>query len=186
MNSSHYFIAIPLPASLREKLAGWQRELKPELPFKQWVHPEDLHITLKFLGAVDDQQLNRLINSMQQIENFNVFTLPTGTLGTFGNPKSPRVLWAGAERHPELLRLQQNIEGIAVQTGFKHEKRAYSPHITLAKKWTGKPIDVPNLKNRFTERQSITVNQIVLYRIQPDKNPKYTVETVFDFSGGGD
>ncbi|SFD61954.1 2'-5' RNA ligase [Lentibacillus persicus] len=184
MNSPHYFIAVPLPSSLKEKLAGWQRALKPELPFKQWVHPEDLHITLKFLGAVSEEQLNMLIRLMAQIRNFNSFSLMTGGLGTFGNPENPRVLWTGVERKPELMDLQQYVEGIAFESGFKQEKRPYSPHITLAKKSAGKTDRIPEVKSRYTGHQPIAVNQVVLFRIHPGKKPKYGIEEAYKFSRG--
>lgn len=184
MNSPHYFIAIPLPPSIKEKLAGWQRELKAEMPFKQWVHPEDLHITLKFLGAVSEEQLNTLIRLMAQIRRFNSFSLMTGDLGTFGNPEKPRVLWTGVERKPELMDLQQYVEGIAFESGFKKEKRPYSPHITLAKKSTGEKAQISKVKSCYTEHQSIAVNQVVLFRIHPAKNPKYEINEVYKFSRG--
>ncbi|QKY69743.1 RNA 2',3'-cyclic phosphodiesterase [Lentibacillus sp. CBA3610] len=155
MNSPHYFIAVPLPGFLKEQFAGWQRELEAELPYKQWVHPDDFHITLKFLGAVDEHHLNTLMKSMQQIERFSAFSLLTGTLGTFGNPKRPRVLWAGVEQKPDLLRLQSRVEDIAVQTGFQQENRAYTPHITLAKKWGGAMKDLSEIKKHYKRTTNV-------------------------------
>lgn len=183
MNLPHYFMAVPLPRSLKEKFAGWQRELKPTLPYKNWVHPDDLHITLKFLGAVENEKLYALMESMKRIERLSAFSLMTGTLGTFGNPKKPRVLWVDVEQKRELFRLQQFVEEIALDIGFQQEKRSYSPHITLAKKWHGSMQNLSELKQGYTDRQTLSVNQIVLYQIHPGKNPKYAVTAIYHLSG---
>lgn len=183
MNFPHYFIAVPLPDSLKEQYAEWQHKLKNKLPYKQWPHPEDLHITLKFLGAVDENRYEKLIQSMNEIENIPAFSLQTGTLGSFGSSKKPRVLWAGVERKQELFRLQESIEDIALQTGFRQEKRTYNPHITLAKKWVGGIKDLAHLKERFSEEQTFDVNQVVLYRIHPEKHPKYYVTAAYHLAG---
>ncbi|MFD1362304.1 RNA 2',3'-cyclic phosphodiesterase [Lentibacillus salinarum] len=173
MNLPHYFLAVPLPGFLKEQYARWQRSLKEKLPYRQWTHPDDLHITLTFLGAVSQEQVKPLHHSLQAIEKIRIFTLQTEALGTFGDPAKPRVLWAGVKRNDDLLGLQRTVEHIALQAGFQQEKRTYSPHITLAKKWDGGKQDLSALKQHYTEGQSITVNEVVLYRIDPAKSPKY-------------
>ncbi|WP_010532337.1 RNA 2',3'-cyclic phosphodiesterase [Lentibacillus jeotgali] len=183
MTSPHYFIAVTLPESLKERYAGWQQALKNKLPYRQWPQSEDLHITMKFLGPVDDSRLEKLIQAMSEIERFPAFSLQTGTLGTFGNPKKPRVLWAGVERKHELIRLQENIEKIALKVGFQQEKRTYMPHITLAKKWAGGVIQLSDLKEHYTGQDQFSVNQVVIYRIHPEKQPKYHAAAVYNLSG---
>jgi|SRR5699024_2366863 len=186
MNSPHYFIALPLPNFLKKQLAGWQRALSDKLPYKQWTHPDDLHITLKFLGPAEQNQLQMLMKSMAQIKRISAFSLQTESLGTFGNPKKPRVLWADVKRKEKLFYLQENVENIASQAGFQHEKRVYTPHITLAKKWTGGMKDLSDLKKRYIRQQTFEVDQVVIYRIHPEKNPKYHVAATFNLSRGED
>ncbi|TFJ92595.1 RNA 2',3'-cyclic phosphodiesterase [Lentibacillus salicampi] len=186
MNLPHYFIALPLPDFLKEQYASWQRALKDKLPYKQWTHPEDLHITLKFLGAVEEKQFQTLKQSIKTIENVHAFPLTAEPLGTFGHPEKPRVLWAGVERKHELIRLQKTIEEIAVKVGLQQEKRAYLPHITLAKKWTGGAQDLSGLKQNYTGRQTFKVKQVVIYRIHPGKSPTYQVVAAYDLTRGGD
>ncbi|SFB37165.1 2'-5' RNA ligase [Lentibacillus halodurans] len=184
MRSPHYFIAVPLPAFLKEQYARWQYDLQSKLPYKQWTHPDDLHVTLKFLGAVEEDQLRALMTSIKQIKTLCSFSLHTEPLGTFGNPEKPRVLWAGVERKNELLHLQRVIEQMSSQAGFQRGKRPYTPHITLAKKWTGGAMDLTELKRQYTWGQIFEVHQVVIYRIEPEKNPKYHNSATYDLRGG--
>lgn len=175
--SVHYFIAIPLPESMRDFLAKWQEELKGKLPYKQWPHQQDLHITLKFLGPVADNKLIALKNKLSAIEHHEQFFVNAGGIGTFGNPEKPRVLWAGAEKTEALSRLYEKAEECGVNAGFSKENRVYRPHITLAKKWTGDPAadHIEQIKTDYTDMKTILVNQVVIYQIHPQKSPKYEV-----------
>ncbi|MFA1820267.1 RNA 2',3'-cyclic phosphodiesterase [Virgibacillus oceani] len=185
--SSHYFIAIHLPETLQMYFSTWQEDLKREFPYKQWPHKEDLHITLKYLGAMDDNKLTLLENKLQDINRFDHFSLETGELGTFGNPKKPRVLWAGVKKTEALMRLQRNVEKICADVGFEKEKRDYRPHITLAKKWDGAEIKNINqiLGSKTLIKQTLPVEDIVLFRIHPKENPKYEAVAKILVQGGG-
>ncbi|WP_077327610.1 RNA 2',3'-cyclic phosphodiesterase [Virgibacillus siamensis] len=169
----HYFIAVPLPKELKMYLAEKQEQLRDQLPYKQWPHMDDLHITLKFLGPVSDDQLDTLINNLECVTGFPSFHLRTGSVGTFGNPKQPRVLWTGVEKTEPLLELQQLVEWRANESGFQPEKRNYSPHITLAKKWNNRNEMWSDLSSPFMTPYKMLVNRIVLYQIFPDATPKY-------------
>ncbi|WP_087972135.1 RNA 2',3'-cyclic phosphodiesterase [Oceanobacillus rekensis] len=180
---SHYFIAIRLPRELKTTLNEWQEKLKEHLTYKQWPHREDLHITLKFLGEVDDNNIQQLIKELQTVGKIPAMDLNVGGIGTFGNPKKPRVLWAGVERTDSLSKLQQVVEDGAVQIGYEKESREYRPHITLAKKWAGENTlakdTVPFLQEKFKSIQKMHVADVVLFRIHPAKSPKYEVVVKF-------
>src|SRR5690625_2331786 len=183
--SSHYFIAIHLPETLQGYFSKQQEKLKRELPYKQWPHKKDLHITLKFLGPVADEKLALLQRKLQGIQPFTPFSLETGDLGTFGNSKKPRVLWAGVKKTDPLKQLQEKVEEICSDAGFEMEKRAYRPHITLAKKWNGAEIENINqiLSGKNLEKQKWQIVNIVLYRIHPKEKQKYEAVSVFSFQG---
>ncbi len=185
--SSHYFIAIHLPEMLQNYFSKLQQELKRELPYKQWPHKRDLHITLKFLGPVADNEVSLLQHQLQNMEQSAPFTLETGGLGTFGNPKKPRVLWAGVEKTEQLKQLQEKVEEHCLDAGYEKEKRDYRPHITLAKKWNGKEIENINevIRGKKLEMQKWHVKNIVLFRIHPQKNPKYEAVSIYPLQGGG-
>ena len=176
-NFPHYFIAIPLNPALKDYFSKWQDSLKEQLPYKQWPHKQDLHITLKFLGPVEPNKLNDLINELKRIEQLQDFELTVGTIGAFGNPLKPRVLWAGVEKTSELVVLQNQVEQCAGRVGFAKENREYSPHITLAKKWVeGKSSSsLADIKNNYNDQRKLDVNEVVIYQIFPSRSPKYEV-----------
>src|SRR5690625_1573287 len=97
--SAHYFIAIPLPSALKNYFAAWQEELKGKVPYKQWTNKQDLHITLKFLGTVEKEQFIRLQKELQVVEHTKQFSTKVGSIGVFGNPDKPRILWGGVDKN---------------------------------------------------------------------------------------
>jgi len=183
---AHYFVAIPLTKALKNHFSVWQEELKEKLPYKQWTNKLDLHITLKFLGAVEREQLNRLHQELQQVENANAFSTKTGGVGVFGNPVKPRVLWADVDKTDALAFLYEQVEGAAARAGFAKETRPFRPHITLAKKWDSSPNSEPveTMQALFKEKRLLQVEEIVIYQIYPKQTPKYKVVSRFNLSGG--
>lgn len=178
--SNHYFIAVQLNKEIKEVLASWQAQLRQlnELNYKSWTHPEDLHITLKFLGAVDDEKINVVKDKMLSIIDINRFVIKTNGLGTFGNETQPRVLWTGLQKSSELHYLQKAVESQCEQCGFSKENRPYRPHITLAKKWKGNRISpefISDINTKFTERNELVVDSFVIYQIHPSRSQKYEV-----------
>ncbi|MFC4022200.1 RNA 2',3'-cyclic phosphodiesterase [Oceanobacillus longus] len=176
---SHYFIAIQLPQELQTSLSDWQHKLKGQLAYKQWPHREDLHITLKFLGEVEGNKIQQLIKELQAVQEIPVFDLIVGGIGTFGNPKKPRVLWAGVEGTDRLSVLQHIVESCSQKIGYEKENRQYRPHITLAKKWDGESTlsgeTLTGLQQQFTDKQPMHIAEVVLFQIHPTKSPKYEV-----------
>jgi len=168
---SHYFIAIHMNEKLREIFSSWQEELNDVFPFKQWPHKEDLHITLKFLGEVDDRKIERLVKELLAVETIAAFDLAVGGLGTFGK----RVLWVGVEKNDPLKELQEVVEQAALNIGYEKEKREYRPHITLAKRWQGEDSALPYIEDKWNRSYSLHVKEIVLFRIHPSESPKYEV-----------
>lgn len=189
MNLPHYFIAIPLPNNLQNYLTEWQRELEKNFPYKQWTHKQDLHITLKFLGAASPQTVTQLQAELKQMEHIRSFFIQIRSIGTFGNRESPRVLWAGVKQKREIADLQRMAERCAVNQGFKEDKCKFTPHITLAKKWNGLPLADPKLENRKKEyanlKMNLHVEEVVLYRIYPEQSPKYDAVSTYALEGGG-
>lgn len=180
----HFFVAIPIPFHIKESLETWSKSLRA-LPFeyKEWVYLEDFHITLKFLGGVDDNLIEDLSNALhQRTRHFNPFVLKGKSFGTFGNPRSPRVLWAGVNDSQALNEQQEIIDEECSLFGYSKENRLYRPHITVAKKWRSGVFDaqsLPALPALFKE--SWSVDHCVLYQIHPSKKPKYEKVQRFQF-----
>ncbi|HJV46228.1 MAG TPA: RNA 2',3'-cyclic phosphodiesterase [Bacillota bacterium] len=171
---AHYFLGIKVSEDTAQAIYKWVEHNKENLPFKNWVVPEDYHITLIFLGATTEEQQGGLSVALQDVaKQSKPFTLEVTHIGHFGLKEQPRVLWAGIEPSDELSILQQKILCACVPLGFRAEDRPYRPHITLARKWSGnEPFHLEKIPFHCTDLV-INVPEIVLYRSHPDRTPKY-------------
>ncbi|WP_028583924.1 RNA 2',3'-cyclic phosphodiesterase [Desulfogranum mediterraneum] len=122
------FVALDLPESIRD---GLQR-LCHGLPRARWLAPEQLHLTLSFIGEVDGAVFADIREVLAEI-TAAPFELQLDGLGFFPPRGKPRVLWAGLAASTPLLGLQQRIQGRLLELGLDLETRKYAPHITLAR-----------------------------------------------------
>ncbi|MCE4051290.1 MULTISPECIES: RNA 2',3'-cyclic phosphodiesterase [Bacillaceae] len=176
--NTHYFIAIGLPEAVRLEVEAVRGKLKEAFPFKKWVHPQDYHITLAFLGAATEEQKSELITILNE-DSYDIdhFTLNIDKLGVFGSQDSPRIFWLGLENHPSLHQLRENIYIKCKKAGFTLETRPYHPHITIARKWAGTERfrqNMLNSQNPFSDaKPSFQVEQFSLFQTHLNKEPKY-------------
>lgn len=124
--SLRLFTGIRIPTPLHERLEA----LQSGVPGARWVAPENFHITLGFLGDVEESRLEDLYEILAAIGGAP-FSLTLSGTGSFGS-KVPKLLWAGLEPAPALEALQKKIAGRLVRGGFPAEARKFSPHVTLA------------------------------------------------------
>lgn len=176
---THYFIAVPLPKEWKEELQVYMKELKSKYPFTRWVHPDDLHITLAFLGNMEESQKEKLVSLIMDVAaQHHSFSLNLNELGTFGNPQSPRIFWLGIENCPSLNALRKDVYASCGEVGFQLDSRPFHPHITLARKWKG-PGSI-NQDTLHSERKgTFEVNRIILYETHLNKLPKYEEKEIF-------
>lgn len=130
------FIAVRLPDAIRAQLALQIEALKPRLPASvRWVAPESLHLTLAFLGELDDARLAAAEEAAAVAAREGApFTLALTHLGAFGPARSPRVIWAGVSGDVSALaNLQDRLATELELRGFPREDRPFSPHLTLAR-----------------------------------------------------
>ncbi len=191
---SHLFIAIPIPDFMKQQLSAMcvqmQNDLLRGMTFKKWVFPADYHITLKFLGGVDNDTRARLEPLLRQIAmKTNSFSLTLEGLNTFGKSASPRILWTGVKGDLEpLFIVQNNIDASLASLGFITENRPYTPHLTLAKNYTGNTMFETKILEQAVQylSQSIPlqweVNQIVLYQTHLRREPMYDAVEVYTFN----
>ncbi len=131
------FIAIELPDELIEKLGVIQDKLI-EKSFKtgdiSWPKPENIHLTLKFLGDIDPEKVEEIQTALQKAaEDIPPFQLSAGGIGAFPDLKAPRIIWVGIKESEGLARLQKNIDARLVESGFEKENRPFQPHLTLCR-----------------------------------------------------
>ncbi len=122
------FVALDLPESIRERLA----RLCTGLPSTRWVAPDQLHLTLSFIGEVDGDTFHDLSAALIQVV-FDSFPMRLDGLGFFPPRGKPRVVWVGIEKNEPLLHLQRKIHTHLVRLRLPLESRKFAPHITLAR-----------------------------------------------------
>jgi RNA 2',3'-cyclic 3'-phosphodiesterase len=127
------FVAFDLPSGVRDAITKITASLRPESPGARWSAPEAMHVTLKFLGQTDDQQLAPVKTALHQISSPESVSLRFRGVGFFPNDGSPRVMWCGVEASPNLSDLVSAMEGSLKPLGFEPETRRYVPHVTLAR-----------------------------------------------------
>jgi 2'-5' RNA ligase len=128
------FIAIGIPAQLQKTIGECIEILKKHDADIKWVAPENLHLTLKFLGNTDEDLLPKIRESLLAlIASYKPFYIKICGTGAFPNKKNPRVLWAGLQNTDGMKNLQDEIERSMALLGFKSEEREFNPHLTLGR-----------------------------------------------------
>jgi len=132
------FIAIDIDDNIRKAIAALQKQIASSISVKKgdlkWVEPNNIHLTLKFLGEINDEQLTQvkeIANTTAQAHQ--KFNLDIESVGGFGG-RSAKIVWVGAGKGTnELLALQKDLETLLEQAGFPKEEREFSAHLTLCR-----------------------------------------------------
>ena len=135
------FVAIEIPHGVKRQLRAAQDRLQelPALreqpPVLRWTNPDNLHLTLRFLGETESAQRNQLQKGLAAIAARHApFSLAPSQLGCFRSWSNLRVLWVGIESESDALQeVQSEVETLARQVGFSPERNRFRPHITLAR-----------------------------------------------------
>lgn len=121
------FAALPVPFAVAESLAAVQRGV----PDARWRTDEQLHVTLRFFGEVAETVAADLDAALEQVGG-RPFEIALAGVGSFGEGRSQRAIWAGVEESEPLRVLAGRCESAARKAGLKPETRKYKPHVTLA------------------------------------------------------
>ena len=127
------FVALDVPEPVRARLAEHSARLKKVCPNARWVRLEGVHITLKFIGEVLPEKLEQIRHALGGLPSLGPIAVQFAGLGFFPGALRPHVLWAGVEADPKLAELAAAIEMKLAPLGIAPEKRAFHPHLTLAR-----------------------------------------------------
>lgn len=154
------FVAIDLPDSTRSQLADLGRELDGV----RRVPPDQLHLTLRFIGDADDECFQRIKDALSTVMS-PPFPLALAGVGCFPSPRRPRVIWAGVTADERLTILQRAVETAVAAAGIPPEERPFSPHITLARLKDATPEGFPAFQSRHGgfRAEPFTVEEFLLY-----------------------
>ena len=122
------FIAIDLPEELRGNVSA----LYYGFSKTRWTLPEQLHLTLRFIGEVDGLLFRQIIDHLETIK-FTPFTMQLNGLGYFPPRRRPNILWVGVSKNEALTQLQRRLETCLVRLGLEPERRKFHPHLTIAR-----------------------------------------------------
>ena len=162
------FVAIELDPALRQPLVKLLREQLPRTREVRWCSEQQLHVTLKFLGDVRDEQIPAICEAVAAAAGFvQPFALRLSGLGCFPSLRNPRVLWCGVEDATNgCARWLDLADPLFEELGFPRETRAFHPHVTLGR---GKSPAGGNVIRRVLEEATapstpeMTVTQVVLF-----------------------
>lgn len=127
------FVGVRIDPKMTQKISEVQSQLKRSLTGIRWVVQENLHFTLKFLGAVEEEKITSIIKAVGRVVRpAQPFSLTAGGIGVFPDIRKPRVLWVGLEAQG-LQTLSQEVEAALEPLGFAPEKRGFQPHLTIGR-----------------------------------------------------
>ena len=178
------FVAVELPAEIQNAIARSLASLQKTLPkpLVRWVAPQNVHLTLKFLGDVSPANLDRMANALRiEAEGHGTFSISVGGLGAFPSSRRARVIWIGLQAPPSLLALQRGVEAASASLGYATENRPFSPHLTVGR--VGQNVTVTDLQKIRTALEGTkvgnlgTVNVDAIHIFKSDLRPGGSVYT---------
>ncbi|MBW6400613.1 RNA 2',3'-cyclic phosphodiesterase [Roseomonas sp. HJA6] len=122
------FVALDLPPECRADLSA----LAGSIPGAKWVPPDNYHLTLRFIGEIENWRAQEVDHALAAIRG-NAFDLTLRGLGTFEKAGRIHSLWVGAERNDALAHLQRKVETALQRVGLPPERKSFSPHVTIAR-----------------------------------------------------
>lgn len=127
------FVALDFPDSIRDSIRELTAQFKPLCKDARWTRVEGMHVTLKFIGHIDDKELDSILGALGKVQSDLPVAMHFRGVGFFPNERRPRVMWCGIEASPNLAQIAKQIEAALVPLGIAAEKRDYIPHLTLAR-----------------------------------------------------
>lgn len=181
------FIALELPDNLKKQLFSLTKLLRSGGDTVRWVRPENMHLTLRFLGEINAEQAEWIGSSLRaSCEARSPIHLGVGGLGAFPKRRNPKVIWVGIRPHAELTAMYEELEAVVREVGIEPEYRLFKPHLTLGRvKFLEKGSRLPRrLGEVDLETVFVTVERITMFRseLKPE-GPVYSPLETCRFSG---
>jgi 2'-5' RNA ligase len=169
------FAGVDLPGEVKDVLSTLVERLRPDAPDAKWVPRDNLHLTMSFLGEVDEARAPEIVDALTEAaanEPGPIDTALEGT-GAFPSVRRARVLWVGLE-DPDgrLAALARAVAAGLEPLGFPRETRPWTPHLTIAR--FRAPADATSMAGARVEHMTFAVPAITLFRSRLARpSPKY-------------
>lgn len=173
------FVAVDLPEQIRSQVLALTQF---GLPGVRWVKEEQFHLSLRFIGEVDDRLFESIGTCLSKVRE-DEFDLTLKGIGTFLKSKNPKVIWAGVDKSKSLIRLRNKVEHQLNQLGVVSEGRKFHPHVTLGRVKDNRIKGIGDYMLHYSLFRSETfpVENFVLFSSQLTPNGAiYTKEMVYD------
>lgn len=174
------FVALALPRSLRDTLAG----LYGSLPGARWVAPENIHLTLRFIGETRPDVADDIDHALRSLhgQQFDLTLQQTGVFAR-GGSHGAATLWAGVARNEPLIQLHCKIENALQRAGLAPERRRFRPHVSLARvDQVPEPVLAAWIQaHNLLRTDSVVIDSFTLFSSQPGPDrPVYTAEVDYE------
>jgi 2'-5' RNA ligase len=182
------FIALDLDPEVKRAISDFQRKLRRlGPPSVSWTKEGGMHLTLKFLGEIDDPRAAECREKLAQVAGSTAaFSVSVRGTGTFPPGRRPRVLWVGIPPTPDLARLQARVEDAAEELGFPREERPFHPHLTLGRVRSPGGLESVQAELEAARERDfglVTVRTLVFYQsVLRPAGAEYSPLGVFTFS----
>ena len=166
------FLAFELPPEIGQEVARISGEVKKSGLEAGWVKPGNIHLTVIFLGDVEEKDIPQIISCVDNaVCDYDPFDIALGGMGLFGDLKRPRVLWLGLEGGiKRLASMRDSLQKPLEQFGIKQEERPFRPHLTLGR--FRRPVkDKPLLKRIIEQYKDASgpdgkLDELILFKSQ--------------------
>ncbi len=178
---SHYFIGIKGPTDFESLINAYKDKYHFTETYKTIPHPEDLHVTLVFIGSLPETSLPLLKENLHVIaEKIPAFHMHIDGLSYFGSPSGPRVVYFSVDASETLMTLQKEVDKTVATLLNRPISDRFTPHMTIAKKRkTTKPLYIQKEEWKPIE---VPVHSFSLFTIHLEKSPKYEAVETFTLS----
>ena len=173
------FVGLELPQNVRKQATA----LESPLPMTSWIGPERLHVGLRFLGSVEEAEIDPIAAALENVR-FGPFDTALNTVGYFVQGTIPRNIWAGLANYWVLDELFRKVDDACIAAGQPPQERAFHAHVTLAKV-NGCPLEkvaeYVQPRNNFRS-DAFTVDRLHVFssrRAGFEEHSFYTVERTF-------
>lgn len=176
------FIAIEASEEVRDSLSRVQSELEQTGADLNLVKPENIHLTLRFLGDVSESKVGTIANVLKDVTTIDHFQTQVNGLGVFPKPSFIRVIWAGVTKgSKKITYLRKKLDEELEEIGFSQEDKDFTPHFTIARVNSGKAKD--KLNSIITEKSDKdwgTVNVLEIQLKKSELTPEGPIYTTLE------
>lgn len=179
------FVALKLPESAIRAITRVQDRLKQEIKADRWQPLSNLHVTLHFLGEVEESTVPALCKDMDIVSSIILpFMLVVGSFGVFPHPQKPRVLWLGLNGQRKSLEQLHLLLGKRFdrQHGLHYDRRPYHPHLTLARNPHGQDLPLLDWNERILQERPKRWQVKEVHLFQSELRPEGAIHTIIHTS----